>query len=113
VIAGEQVQAGTTIVIPIYALHRHRLLWREPDRFDPDRFGPAESAGRPRFAYMPFGGGPRICIGMSFAMIEAAAMLATCVRGASFTHDETHAIRPIARITMRPEGGMPMVVTPR
>lgn len=112
-IAGEPVSAGTTVLIPIYALHRHRLLWDNPDAFDPDRFAPDRSAARHRFAYLPFGGGPRICIGLSFAMVEAVAMLATLVRGARFEHDPSHAIRPLVRITMRPEGGMPMRVFPR
>jgi cytochrome P450 len=112
-IAGMNVQAGTVTLIPIYALHRHRALWRNPEAFDPDRFSPAHERGRHRYAYLPFGGGARICIGMSFAMIEAAAMLATFVRSARFTHEPTHAIRPIVRITMRPEGGMPMRVSLR
>lgn len=108
-----RVKAGTTLLIPIYALHRHRALWKDPDHFDPERFAAANSGSRHRFAYLPFGGGPRICIGMSFAMIEATAMLATFVRGAHFAHDPAHQIRPLVRITMRPQGGMPMLVTPR
>jgi cytochrome P450 len=112
-IAGQSVQVGTTVLVPIYALHRHRRLWDDPDTFDPDRFAPELNAKRHRFAYLPFGGGPRICIGMSFAMIEATAILATFIRGAHFTHDPAHAIRPLVRITMRPQGGMPMFVSPR
>jgi cytochrome P450 len=113
VIGDIRVKAGTTLLIPIYALHRHRTLWKDPDRFDPDRFGTENASARHRFAYLPFGGGPRICIGMSFAMIEATAMLATFIRGARFLHDPTHQIRPLVRITMRPQGGMPMQVTAR
>lgn len=107
---GLKVEAGSFIFIPIYALHRHRQLWRDPDAFDPDRFGPEEQADRRRFAYMPFGGGPRICIGQGFAMTEAVAILATLVRGASFAPDPAHRIRPLLRISMRPEGGLPAVV---
>lgn len=107
------VQAGTTLLIPIYALHRHRLLWRDPDAFEPERFSEEHAAGRHKFSYLPFGGGPRVCIGSNFAMIEATAMLATFVRGARFTHDPAHLIRPLLRITMRPQGGMPMKVLPR
>lgn len=113
VIGGVSVQAGTTLLIPIYALHRHRLLWTDPDVFDPDRFSPDKMAGRHKFSYLPFGGGPRICIGLSFAMIEATAMLATFVRGARFSHDPAHKIRPLVRITMRPQAGMPMRVSAR
>jgi cytochrome P450 len=107
---GHMVEAGTFIFIPIYALHRHRLLWRDPDAFDPSRWEPEEAAGRPRFAYLPFGGGPRVCIGQSFAMMEAVAVLATLVRGAVLIPDPGHRIRPLVRISMRPQGGMPMTL---
>lgn len=112
-IAGEPIRAGTTILIPVYALHRHRRLWDNPDAFDPDRFAPEHAKSRHRFAYLPFGGGPRICIGMSFAMIEAVAILATLVRGARMSHDDTHTIRPVVRVTLRSQGGMPMRVSTR
>lgn len=107
---GHPVKKGTFVFIPIYALHRHRLLWRDPDAFDPDRFGPEESAGRHRFAYLPFGGGSRVCIGQGFAMTEAVAILATLVRGATLEPDPGHRIRPVMRVSMRPEGGMPMTL---
>jgi len=107
---GVAIKAGTFVFIPIYALHRHRRLWRDPDAFDPDRFAPEESAGRHRFAYLPFGGGPRVCIGQTFAMIEAVAILATLVRGAELTPDPGHRIRPLVRVSMRPQGGMPMTL---
>jgi cytochrome P450 len=109
----QRVERGTLILIPIYALHRHRLLWDNPDAFDPDRFAPEKGLEKRRFAYMPFGAGPRICIGMQFALMEATAILATLVRGAHVTPDPDHRIRPLVRITMRPEGGMPMTVKMR
>src|SRR5262249_60171838 len=68
---------GKTTSLPIYALHRHEELWRDPDRFDPDRFEAQAVAARDRFAYLPFGAGPRLCIGQGFANIEAVARLAT------------------------------------
>ncbi|TAJ74525.1 MAG: cytochrome P450 [Phenylobacterium sp.] len=107
---GHPVRKGTFVFIPIYALHRHRRLWRDPDAFDPDRFAPDESAGRHRFAYLPFGGGPRVCIGQTFALIEAVAILATLVRGATLEPDPGHRIRPVMRVSMRPQGGMPMTL---
>ncbi|WP_068879189.1 cytochrome P450 [Phenylobacterium sp. CCH12-B4] len=107
---GHPVAKGTFIFIPIYAIHRHRRLWRDPDAFDPDRFAPSESAGRPRFAYLPFGGGPRVCIGQAFALTEAVAILATLVRGATLEPDPGHRIRPVMRVSMRPQGGMPMTL---
>jgi cytochrome P450 len=107
---GLLVKKGTFIFIPIYAIHRHRRLWRDPDVFDPNRFGPEESAGRHRFAYLPFGGGPRVCIGQTFALTEAVAILATLVRGATLEPDPGHRIRPLMRVSMRPQGGMPMTL---
>ena len=73
----EHIRAGTTIYIPVYALHRHEKLRHEPDRFDPARFEPEAVKARERFAYLPFGAGPRICIGQSFAQMEATVVLAT------------------------------------
>lgn len=112
-IGGRRVEKGTILLIPIYALHRHRTLWENPDAFDPDRFAPEKGLEKRRFAYMPFGAGQRICIGMQFALMEAVAILATLVRGARVTPDPDHRIRPLVRITMRPEGGMPMTVKMR
>ena len=74
-IGGKHLPKPTLIVIPIYAVHRHRLLWPEPDRFDPDRFLPESEAKYPRTQFMPFGYGPRVCIGSSFAILEATAIL--------------------------------------
>lgn len=111
-LGGVTVAAGPQIVVPIFAIHRHRKYWDDPDRFDPDRFLPEREAELPRTQFMPFGAGPRICIGQSFAMIEAVTLLATFVRGARFDWDGVHSPEPVSRITLRPEGGMPLNVTP-
>jgi cytochrome P450 len=108
-----RLPTGTQMIIPIFAIHRHRKLWDDPDRFDPDRFLPAAEAGRPRTQYMPFGGGPRVCIGAQFAMTEAIALLATFVRAARFDWDGHHLPEPISRVTLRPKGGMPLKVVIR
>jgi cytochrome P450 len=79
---GHRVEAGTMLSISIYALHRDPNLWDDPLTFDPDRFLPERSQGRSRWQYLPFGGGPRSCIGDHFAMLEATLALATLVRGA-------------------------------
>ncbi len=106
-----ELRAGTVLVLPIYAIHRHRKLWADPDRFDPDRFLPEREAGHVRTQFMPFGFGPRTCIGMSFAMIEATVLLATLVRDARFGWDGRTSPEPVSRITLRPRGGMPLSVS--
>jgi len=112
-LGSKAIRAGTLIVIPIFALHRHRKLWDDPDRFDPDRFAPEREAGYPRTQFMPFGFGPRTCIGGAFAMMEATAILATLVRRMRFEWDGVHAPEPVSRVTLRPKGGMPLKVWPR
>lgn len=111
-LAGTRVPKGSLIVIPIFVLHRHQRLWDDPNRFDPDRFLPENEAKYPRTQFMPFGFGPRICIGSSFALIEATAILATLLQGAHFEWDERHAPEPVSRVTLRPKGGMPLRVKP-
>ncbi len=111
-IGGYDIPADAQVVIPMFCLHRHRELWRDPDRFDPDRFLPDASADLPRTQYMPFGGGARTCIGNSFAMVEAKVLLAAFVRAAAFAWDGHHRPQPVSRITLRPKGGMPLIVTP-
>ena len=107
---GHDVAPGTTVVMPIYAIHRHARRWEDADAFDPARFAPQREAQMQRYQYMPFGAGPRICIGMGFAMIEATAMLATFVQRARFSPVEGHEPRPVARVTLLPGGGMPLKV---
>jgi cytochrome P450 len=101
------------VFIPIYALHRHARLWEEPDRFDPERFMPERKAKYARTQHMPFGFGARTCIGASFAIMEALAILATLVRRTDFEWDGKHAPEPLSRVTLRPKGGMPLRVWPR
>jgi len=108
-----KVKKGDLAFCLVYIMHRHKLLWEHPERFDPDRFSEARSEGRPRFQYMPFGAGPRICIGMKFAYMEAIAILATLVRSLRFLPNAAHTVEPNVRITLRPEGGMPLYVERR
>ena len=87
---GYRLEAGTVAVVSFYALHRDPRLWDDPLTFDPDRFLPQHSLGRSRWQYLPFGGGPRSCIGDHFAMLEATLALATVIRAArieSLGHD--------------------------
>ena len=110
---GHAVKPGTSLVMPIYAIHRHRRRWEDPDAFDPERFTPEREAKIPRYQYMPFGAGPRICIGNAFAMIEATAMLATMLQHARFAPVAGYEPEPIARVTLLPRGGMPLKVSLR
>jgi cytochrome P450 len=81
-VGGYRLPAGTFAIVAIYAMHRDPALWVDPLRFDPDRFNPERSKGRDRWQYLPFGGGPRACIGDHFAMLEATLALATILRRA-------------------------------
>ena len=110
-LGGYQLGKGTLVVMPIFAIHRHRLLWRDPDRFDPERFSPQQEKSHLRTQFMPFGFGPRTCIGMAFAMLEATTLFATFVRGARFEWDGRHLPEPVTRVTLRPKGGMPLIVS--
>ena len=112
-IDGHLVRAGTSVLLPIYAIHRHTKRWQNPDEFDPARFAPEKERAMPRYQYMPFGAGPRICIGMSFAMIEATAILATLLRRARFAPAAGPEPTPVARVTLAPSGGMPLEVVMR
>jgi cytochrome P450 len=106
----QSLKAGASVVIPIWALHRHRRRWPEPDLFDPMRFAPDKERHLSRYQYMPFGAGPRICIGMAFAMIEATAMLATMLQAARFEPGGGAHPMPVARVTLVPKGGMQLKV---
>lgn len=110
-IGGQSLPAGAILIIPVYAVHRHRMLWADPDRFDPDRFLPETEKKHFRTQFMPFGFGPRICIGMAFAMIEATVILAMLVRHARFAWDGHHLPEPVSRVTLQPKGGMPLDVS--
>ncbi len=112
-LGGKQLAAGSLVILPMFAIHRHRRLWDDPDRFDPDRFAPARAAAYCRYQYMPFGAGPRLCIGASFSIVEAVAMLATFVRAMRFEVPAGHVPVPVSGVTLRPTGGMPLRVWPR
>jgi cytochrome P450 len=108
-LCGRDVRPGDTLMLPIYALHRSHALWPDPHRFDPDRFVDPKSVDR--FAYLPFGGGPRICIGASFALQEAVIILATLLARFRFARVEGHDPKPVLILTLRPEGGVLLDVT--
>ena len=108
-LCGREVRPGDTVMLPIYALHRHHLLWDRPDAFDPDRFGTAPD----RYAFLPFGAGPRICIGASFALQEAVVILATLLARFRFRALPGRAPEPRMILTLRPHGGVVLDVAAR
>lgn len=103
-LCGREVHKGDTVMIPIYALHRNHLLWDDPDAFRPERF--ADRKAIPRYAFLPFGDGPRICIGASFAIQEAVIVLATLLSRFRFTPVAGRDPDPVMILTLRPKGGV-------
>lgn len=111
-IGGYHVPAGADVLICPYTLHRHPDFWDEPDRFDPDRFLPERSADRPRYAYVPFGAGPRFCIGNSLGMMEAAFVVALVARDLRLKVVPGYEVVPEPMLTVRVRKGLPMTVHP-
>jgi cytochrome P450 len=112
-LAGARIPAGTTVTVAPYLLHRHRRLWKDPDAFDPERFLGANRDAIDRYAYIPFGAGPRVCIGMSFALQEAVIVLAHLLRTFRFELLPGHVVEPVQRVTLRPRYGMRMIARRR
>jgi cytochrome P450 len=112
-IGGHPIPAGSSVVVSPYTMHRDARWWPEPDRFDPERFSPRRAAGRPRHAYLPFGLGPRLCIGMHFAMAEARTILPMVVRRFRLGVAPGFVAAPKASVTLRPKAGLMMTVAPR
>ncbi len=110
-IDGFRVAAGTLVCVSPWLLHRHPAYWRNPLDFDPDRFAAADD--RPEFAYMPFSGGPRRCIGERLALFEAQLVLATLRRRVSIRLVPSHPVEPEALVTLRPRHGLLATVSPR
>jgi len=113
IVAGVAVQAGTIVTVSPYVLHRHRTLWEHPDVFDPERFLGHRRDDIDRFAYLPFGAGHRVCIGMGFAMSEMLITLGHLLREFRFDLADGHPVTPEVRVTMRPAHGMKMHVRRR
>ncbi len=109
-LAGHKITRGTIVVVAPYVLHRHRLLWERPDEFDPERFLEGARTRMDRFSYLPFGVGARTCIGNAFALQEATLALARIIRDCRLELAPGHAVWPMHRVTLRPRGGLPMVL---
>ncbi len=113
VICGHKVEKGTQVFVAPWIIHHHDKLWDAPHAFDPGRFSAERSKGRPRFAYLPFGGGPRVCIGASLAMTEACLILATVAQRYSLSLVPGQDIALRVRITLRPRDGIRMTLSRR
>ena len=109
-IGGREVRPGDTMMLPIYALHRSHCHWERPDCFDPERFADPKTANHP--AYIPFGAGPRACIGSGFAMQEAVIMLTALVARFRFSLPHGREPAPVMILTLRPKGGVWLSVEP-
>jgi cytochrome P450 len=107
-ICGRTIGKGAELVILPWVLHRHRTLWDDPDRFDPERFSKERSASRPRFAYLPFGGGPRVCIGAQLALTEVSLLVATIAQRYRLKLVPAQDIVLLHRVTLRPRDGIRM-----
>ena len=112
-VSGFRLPRGWLAFVIPYALHRHPRYWHNPESFDPERFLPERSADRPKFVYLPFGAGPRRCIGDQFALIETHLTLATFAQSYRLRLVPGHKVDPWPLITLRPRFGMPMIIERR
>ncbi len=109
---GYQIPAGTRVVYSIYLSHRQERYWPDPHRFDPDRFSPEQSQARPHYVYVPFGGGPRNCIGLAFAQVEVKIVLARILQNFDLKLDNTK-VHPHMGATLEPRPGVLMLTSRR
>jgi cytochrome P450 len=112
-LGGYVIPKGNNIAISTYAMHRDPALFPDPERFDPERFSPEREAQIPKYAYLPFGAGPRVCIGNVFAMMETRILLATILQRWKLTLAPGQTVRAEQLFTIRPRGGLKMIVIAR
>jgi cytochrome P450 len=112
-VCGVTIPKGAYIAVAPWVTHRHRGLWEHPERFDPERFSKARSEGRHRFAWIPFGAGPRVCIGAVLATTEILIVLASLAQRYTLALKPGHEVLIQHQVTMRPKGGLPMLVRRR
>ena len=107
-IGGYAIPAKALVVLCPYVTHRHPEFWSNPEGFDPERFTPESTAERPRYAYFPFGGGPRQCIGHEFAMMEAQLIIAMVAQQYRLSLVAGYPVEPDPIFTLRPRSGVMM-----
>lgn len=110
-IGGYHIPAGSDVVVSPYTMHRNPRLWTDPERFDPERFNPARTSTRSSYAYIPFGAGPRFCVGNHLGMMEAVFVLASVVRRLRLATQPGYRVVPEPMLSLRVRGGLPMLVT--
>jgi enediyne biosynthesis protein E7 len=110
-IGGYHIPAGSDVLICLYTLHRNPQFWDDPERFDPERFRPDRAAERPRYAYLPFGAGPRFCVGSHLGLLEAVLVTAMVMREFRLHRPSTAPVTPEPMLSLRLRGGLPMSVT--
>jgi cytochrome P450 len=113
VVCGRRVPRGSIVAIMPWVLHRHNRLWQDPDRFAPGRFSPEEVAARSRYAYLPFGIGPHVCVGSSLAVMQLVLAIAVLAQRFRFRLVQGHRVEPTAWINLRPKSGIRMTIEPR
>ncbi|MDP2009030.1 MAG: cytochrome P450 [Phenylobacterium sp.] len=109
-LCGHRVRKGDQISIWPWIVHRHRRLWNDPDAFNPENFHPEAKAAHHRFQYIPFGAGPRVCIGAAFAQAEGLLVLSHWLARFRFRPVAGHTVEPTGDIAIRPKGGLPLIV---
>ncbi len=109
-IGGYRIPAGSVLTLSPWVTHRRPELWPDPDRFDPERFDPKHTGERPRFAYYPFGGGPRGCIARDMALMELPLILATVAQRYRLRAVAGHAVVPVQGLALRPRSGLRMTL---
>ena len=110
---GHVLPENAYVAVVPYALHRHPEFWSEPERFEPDRFQPARHQGRHSYSYLPFGAGPRSCIGAGMAMLEVQLILAQIVQRFEVRVIPGHPIETVAKVTLKPRHGLPATLRRR
>jgi cytochrome P450 len=110
IIGSYHIQAGSSLEISPYVTHRHPEFWDNPEKFDPERFTSQCNAGRPSYAYLPFGGGQRLCLGSHLAMLEARVIVSRVLQRFRLEIMPGFSVEPMPGITLRPRHGLLMTV---
>jgi cytochrome P450 len=113
IVCGRRIPRKSIVGVFPWVVHRHRALWREPDSFDPDRFGPGQVGARSRYAYLPFAIGPHVCIGASLALVEITIAVAVLAQRFRFRLAPGQKVEPLAWTNLHPRGGIRMTLEPR